>query len=166
MSARADVDEYPVGLENLFLDPYGARPLEARMTLVHGHVVKGLEPLLDALARTAHDGVLARLDLRHVDRHVAADDDAELAGAPRDVGGAGARHQRLRRNAADVDAGAAEPVSLRHGYLHAGAGQGRRETGARLTGSDHDGVVRLHVLAPRGVCLRSTVVRRSFRVGR
>ena len=70
------------------------------------------QALLDALVRDPHDRVLARLDRLHVDPDRPFDHDAEVGGAARDVGRAGARDQRLGRDAAVVDAGAAEALAL------------------------------------------------------
>ena len=71
----------------------------------------------------AQRGVSARI----VHRDGAVDGDAKLGRAPRHVGGAGARHQRLGRNAAVVDAGAAKALALDDRDFHAGARQARRE---------------------------------------
>jgi hypothetical protein len=58
-----------------------------------------LEPVRHAAVRLRDDLVLPRLDARHVDADRTLDHDAEVACAARDVRGAGARDQRLRRDA-------------------------------------------------------------------
>ena len=86
---------------------------------------------------------LPRLHPRHVDADVAPDHHPEVGGAAGDVGGAGAGHQRLGGDAADVDAGAPEAVALDDRGAHAGGGQLRGETGPGLAGADDDRVVRV-----------------------
>ena len=68
--------------------------------------------------------------------------DAVVAGAPRDVRGARAGDQRLGRDAAVVDAGAAEVLALDQRRLQTGLGEPDRERRAGLAGADHDRVVR------------------------
>ena len=66
--AAADVEEDPVGLQQLVADPHGVRILEAGVAA--NQTVQPSMPSsqrLDALAVVEHDAVLARLDLRHVD---------------------------------------------------------------------------------------------------
>ena len=77
----------------------------------------------------ADDLVLARLHALHVDLDVAVDHHAELRGAARDIGGAGARHQCLGWNAADIHASAAEELSLDDGDLHAFLGHAGGDRG-------------------------------------
>ncbi len=105
----------------------------------HLGAFQAAHPGLDAVARPGDDGVLARHHARHVHAQV-RDVEAELGAALRKPDSASAGHQRLRRNAADVDAGAAEVVALDHGRLQpfAAAACGDRRPG--LTGADDDGV--------------------------
>ena len=67
-------------------------------------------------------------------------DDAEIGGAARQVGGIGAGDQRLGRDAAGVDAGAAEELALdeRDGHARGGQPAGQRRSG--LAGADDDRV--------------------------
>ena len=107
------------------------------------------QPLLDALVRDLDDRVLPRLDRLHVDPDRPFDHHPELRGAARDVGGAGARDQGLGRDAAVVDAGAAEALALDDRDPLAGRGEtvGERRTG--LAGADDDGIeTTRHVLSP------------------
>src|SRR5207248_634494 len=70
-----------------------------------------LEPVLDPAPPAADDSVLAIDDRRKVDPYLSGMD-PEARGATRDVSGAGARHHRLGRRAADVDAGPTEILAL------------------------------------------------------
>jgi hypothetical protein len=88
----------------------------------------------------AHDGVLPRLHALDVDTDVAAEEDSELGGAARQVGGMGARHQGLGRRAAGVDASAAEELALDDADLHPGRTEADREERPRLAGADDDRV--------------------------
>ena len=73
------------------------------------------ERALHAAGGEAQHVVLARLDLLHVDGDRARDRHAELAGTPCQMGGVGARHQRLGRSAACIDARSAETMPLDDG---------------------------------------------------
>ena len=46
----ADVEEDPVGLEELVVDPHGVRALEACVAADQGAAVHALQPRLDAFA--------------------------------------------------------------------------------------------------------------------
>ncbi len=72
--ATTDVEEDPVGLQHLVVDPDRVRALEAGVAADQRAAVHPLEPGLDAVAVIEHDPVLARLDLCHVDRDVAGPD--------------------------------------------------------------------------------------------
>jgi hypothetical protein len=63
--------------------------------------------LLDALARAFGDLVLSGLDRKHVDADDTVEIHAEIGGVAGEVRRIRARDQRLGRNAAGVDAGAA-----------------------------------------------------------
>jgi hypothetical protein len=63
--------------------------------------------LLDALARAFGDLVLSGLDRKHVDADDTVEIHAEIGGVAGEVRRIRARDQRLDRNAAGVDAGAA-----------------------------------------------------------
>jgi hypothetical protein len=147
--AAADIDEDLVGAEHLRPDRDLVRRHEARLALVDGAVLELLHRSLDALAGAAGDGVLARLDLLHVDRDLAADGEAVVRAAPGHVHGIGAGDQRLGGRAAGVDAGAAETAALDDRHLHAGSGQPPRERRACLARSNDDGVVHGHDALPR-----------------
>ena len=99
------------------------------------------QPASTPVRDCAGDLVLARLDARHVDGDGATDADAELGGAARQMRGVGARDHRLGRDAAGVDAGAAEPTALDDRDLHAGAGEAAGDERPGLPGADDDGVV-------------------------
>ena len=87
------------------------------MALEHGAVVEAVHPAAEARVGARDDGVLARLDLFHVDANRSVKDDAEIGCASRHVGGTGAGDEGLGGDAADVDAGATEELTLDHGYL-------------------------------------------------
>lgn len=65
------------------------------------------------------------IDLADIDGDRALDGDTEIGAAARHVGGAGAGHQSLGRNAADVHASAAEQLPLDDRASHALAGHPR-----------------------------------------
>ena len=74
---------------------------------------------------------LVEIDARFLPQHFARrlraiDHDAEVPTVPRDVRGARARDQGLRRDAAVVDAGAAEQLAFHDGDLHACRGEAVR----------------------------------------
>ncbi len=139
--AGADVDEDALRLERLVTHRNRVGAGEARMPLVDGCVLECLEGSFETLARLAGDGVLPGLDPGHVQRHLTAEGDAVVDGAPSHVGGAGAGDQRLRRDAAGVYAGAAELVPLDDGGLPAGGREAMRQGWAGLAGADDQGVV-------------------------
>jgi hypothetical protein len=142
--AAADVDEDLLGAERLPADPHLLRPDETGVADMDGDARVLAQGLLDALVGDLDDRVLARLDRLHVHPHRALDHDAEVGRATRHVRRPGARDQRLGRDAAIVDAGAAEALALDHGDLLAGLGQAPRERGSGLAGADHDGIEALH----------------------
>ena len=131
VGATADVDEDLVGREPLVADRHLLRPDEAGVTHVDGDAVGLAQPFLDSLVGDLDDRVLARLDRLHVDPDRALDDDAEVRGPARDVRGAGARDQGLGRDAAVVDAGAAEALALDDRDAPAGLRQAVRQGPAR-----------------------------------
>ena len=116
------------------------RPGEARVAPDEAQVLRPGDPLVQAIDRLPDDGVLARLHRLHVDAD-RTDADAVVGGAPGNVRGAGARHQRLGRDAAVVDAGAAEVLALDQRRLHAGLGQADGEGRSGLAAADDDRVV-------------------------
>ena len=116
------------------------RRLETRVALVDRAVLHRLQPGLDSRARLPGDAVLPRLDPPHIDAHAAADTHAEFRRAPRHVRGIGARHHRLGRDAAGIDAGAAEQLALDDRDLHSRCGQAPGEGGPGLSGTDNDRV--------------------------
>ena len=71
----------------------------------------------------------------------AVEHDAEVGGATRDMGGTRARDQRLGRDAADVDAGAADQLALDDRGLAAGIAQPDGQRRAGLPGADDDRIV-------------------------
>ena len=52
------------------------------MALVDGQVLHALEPVRNPLVRLAHDRVLARLNLPHIDFDRSLDGDAKVSAAP------------------------------------------------------------------------------------
>ena len=149
----ADVDDDLRRLEQPAVDADRVRALETAVAVDHRKVGVRLQPFLDVLVRGADDAVLARLDALHVDFDVSAEHHAEIRGAPRDVGGAGACDQRLRRDAADIDAGAAVELALENRDLHALAGHALRDRRPGLAGADDDRVECLsHAPLPDSFC--------------
>ena len=108
------------------------------------------EPVRHAAIRLRDDLVLARLDAGHVDADRTVDHDAEVVAAARDVRGAGARDQRLGRNAADIHTGAADALALEDRRLAAGGGEPHGQRRAGLAGADDDRVEAFgHASSPR-----------------
>ncbi len=64
--AATDVEEDPVGVQDVLVDPHRVWVLEAGMAAKDGAAVHPVEPVLDTLAVVEHDLVFARLDFRHV----------------------------------------------------------------------------------------------------
>ncbi len=137
--ATADVDEDFVRGERTPVDGDGARPGETRVPADERHIAHVREPLLETVRRVADDLVLARLHRAHVDAHFSRRE-AVFAAAARDVRGARARHQRLRRDTAVVHARAAEVAPFDYRGLELLAVEPRGECRARLAGPDDDGV--------------------------
>src|SRR6476660_5531782 len=115
------------------------------VTLVDGAGFQALHPALDARSRLSGYRVLASLDRLHVHSQFTPQSDAEISGAACDLRRIGACDQGFGRDAASVDAGAAERFSLDHGDLHAGVNQTGGKWRSCLSGSDDDCVVFLHV---------------------
>ena len=139
--APADIDEDRVGLEDLVADTHRPRPLEPSVTHIDRAVRHAAQPALDALVRAPHDGVLARLDPLHVDPNRALQHYAEVSRAARDMGRLGAGDERLGRDAAGIDAGPAEPLSLDDRDARSCARQAVRQRGAGLPSANDDRVV-------------------------
>jgi hypothetical protein len=111
------------------------------------------DPLRQVRARLLDDVVLARLHGGHVDMHRRIEPHAPFGRAPRHLRGARAGHPGLGRDAADVDAGAAQRAALDEcglqAFLRAAHGKGR----AGLAGADDERVEAFaagHVCAFRG----------------
>jgi hypothetical protein len=136
----ADVDKDPVRREAVAVHLHRRRTAETRMSAKDLGAFQAGYPLLHVLARSRDDRVFACLDARHVDARPAVDAHPVLAGAPRQVRGIGARDHSLGRRAAVVHAGPAELSLLDHRYLHAGAGEARGESRARLASTDDERV--------------------------
>jgi hypothetical protein len=140
----ADIDEDPLGAKLVAADLDGVLPGEARVPAKDLRALQSLHPLLDTLARIAHDVVLARLDAFHVDPRLSLHQHTVFPRSPRHVRSVGARHHGFGRGAAVIHAGAAELVLLDHGDFHAGAREPRGERRAGLTGADDEGVEGRH----------------------
>jgi hypothetical protein len=82
--------------------------------------------------------VLASLDRLHVHSQLTPQSDTEISGAACDLRRISACDQGFRRDAASVDAGAAERFSLDHSELHAGVNQAGSKRRSCLSGSDDD----------------------------
>ena len=148
--ARAGVDENALGLEQMVVNAHGPWALESRMAPKDRAVGKTLHPLSHALARRTGDLVLARLDARHIDPYRSAGVNPVLAGTACKMGDIGTGHQCLGRDAAGVDASAAEMLSLDDGDAKTFIRQAAGERRSGLAGADDDGVVACgHAWSPR-----------------
>src|SRR5262249_31350745 len=136
----AGIDEDLRSGELPIADAHDARALEAGVTLDHGYIRSLAEPAFDALRRLGDDFVLARLHLRHLDANRAVDRHARGRGAACNPGRAGAGDKGLGRNAADVDASAAETIALDDRRLVTRAREADRQRGPGLAGADDDRV--------------------------
>ena len=106
-------------------------PSSARLAVSRSSTLRAPSRPLMPAAQRLEDLVLARLDLRPVDADAAGDVDAHLAGVLDVVQQLGRGQQRLGRNAAVVQAGAAEVVLLDDGDARAHlAGLQRRDIAA------------------------------------
>src|SRR5262249_34552613 len=128
------------------IDVHHARALEASVAFDHGNVRGPAEPAFDAVRGLRYNFVLARLHSWHVDPDSSIHDDAVHGRIARYPRCASARDQRLGRNAADVDAGAAEALALDDRGLAARSGQADGQCGPGLATADHD---RVEVLGHR-----------------
>ena len=88
--SRADVDEDLLGLEKFVTHAYGLSGFETAVAAEDGAVVHVREPVGHALVGLAHDGVLARLHLLHVDFDRTSDRYPEVGTATSHVRRAGA----------------------------------------------------------------------------
>ena len=79
--------------------------------------VRAAQPARQTVDGIAHDRILAPLHLRHVDADRAVDGHPVVAAAARDMGSPRARDQRFGRDAAVVDAGAAERTCARRAHV-------------------------------------------------
>src|SRR5277367_813973 len=134
-----DVEENPLGLQDLIADAQRVRVLESGMPPNDGAAVHSVQPVFDALAVVQHDLVFARLDFRHVHAHRSGPD-TKVGAATGQVRGVCAGHQCLGRDASVVDTGAADELALHHGNGVAGCGQPACERGPGLTGAHYDRV--------------------------
>ena len=103
-------------------------------------IVAAVETLLDPAPRRLGHRLRTRQDGGKIDRD-GADPDAEIAGAAREMRDPRGGDRRLRRRAAEVDAGTADlrPLDQRHKLVPAGEAPGERN--ARLAGADDDDIV-------------------------
>src|SRR5687767_5970930 len=138
--AAADIDEDLLGAEALSTDAHLVRGFEAGVAPIDGAVLHVLEPVFQTDPRLLGDLILACLHALHVDTH-GADVDAVLGGASGHARRVRARHHRLGRNAAGVDAGSAEDLALDERDLHPSSGETRGHVRAGLAGPDDDRVV-------------------------
>ena len=116
--------------------PFGRR--QPALALDDGDL-PGLQQSLEALPEAADDLVLVGVDAVHVDAvEACADTDGlALAGG---VGDLGRVQQRLRRDAATVQAGAAHPVSFDQHHLHPELGGTQGAGVAPAAGAEDDDV--------------------------
>ena len=153
MNALADVDEDPLRLKRLVADLNRVATGKAGVAAIDGDVLRRIEPFLEALIRAPDNGILALLDLLHVDADGPIDEYAEVRCSPGDVGGARARDHRLRRRAARVDTGSAKQLAFDDRCFEAFLCKARRQRRARLGRADHNGVVSFrHADLPYAPC--------------
>jgi hypothetical protein len=107
---------------------------------INGGVGKSAHPTLHRLHRAAGNFVLARFHFFHIDVDGSADFDPVLPRAPRQLRRVGACHQRLGRDAARVDAGAAEKLALDDRHFHPCSREACRQRRSSLARADHDRV--------------------------
>ena len=161
--AAADVEEERFGFEYPCPHANRARALETGVSFDVGKSVGFAEPAHEPVGRVAHDRVLARFHRRHVDADRRADAHTEVRCAARDVRGSRAGDQGLGRNAAVVDARAADALALDDGGLASRLGEPHRERWPGLTRADDDGVVALvHVVSSTGGAYASAPRRGSW----
>ena len=125
--APAHVDEDPLGGEPVRSNADLLGRLEAGVALIDGAVVHVLQPSLQCGPRLTRNGVLPGFHPPHVDAPGSAGIHSELGCAPNHMGGVGACHHGLGRNAARVDAGATEQFALDYGDFRPTLGQTRRQ---------------------------------------
>ena len=101
-------------------DPHAIPANEAGMPLKNAAPRHAVKPCFQVIVRSRDDRILARLDLREVNRDASGDLDAVFAGATRLVSRFGARDQGFSGGTAGVDAGAADQFSLDQRDFHAG----------------------------------------------
>ena len=146
--ATTHVKKDPRRAEDLIADANRARRLEAGVALDEAAAAHPGEPRLQAVLRLRHDGIRPGLDPAHVDAHRAPHDDAVLGSLTRDVGGPGAGDHRLGGRAADVDARAADELSLDHRDGHARGRESPRQRRPSLAGADDDRVEKSSLGSP------------------
>ncbi len=142
--ARADIEKDLRCRQQLVADPDRVSALKARMAADQRAVGHLLQPAFVAAAAVHRHFQRPPHHSRHVDRHVAADADAVIGAAAREMRRIGAGHQRLGRLAAGVDAGAAHMLALDDGdgLARVVEASGKRWPG--LAGADDDRVECLH----------------------
>ncbi len=134
------IDEDPLGLQHLVAHAHASRALETGVALENGGVCEATQPARHPLARPRDDRVLAGLHRPGVHRYGPLDHHSPARGLARHESRAGAGHERLRGDAADVHAGSAEELPLDDRHLSARPAESRRQRGSGLAGADHDRV--------------------------
>src|SRR2546426_10492544 len=140
--APADIDEEPICFEHFIADTNLMRVFKARMAFIDRQLLSALQPLFYAFAGATYHSVFALFDFLHINSDRAVDHHAILRGASRDMSCARACDQRLRRDAAVVDTGATEPLTLDDRHFHSCACQPDRERWSRLPSANDDRVIR------------------------
>ena len=138
--AAADIEEDPVGLEHLVVDPDRVRALEAGVAADQGAALHAVEPgLRGRRGRRRTISSLRALTFAMSTRDVAVDADAVLGAAARDVRGMRAGDQCLGRDAAVLTQ--VPPTSLRSITATVWpASVSRPPAGSGLAGADDDRV--------------------------
>src|SRR5438876_31354 len=147
--APAGVEEDLWRGQKLVADAHGIGGFEAGVAAIKRAALHPGDPAFEIAAGVVRHLVLARLDLLVVDADRAGERHAIIGGAAGKMRGIGARHHRLGRHAAGVDAGAADELALDQRDAHAGGLEPADERRAGLAGADDDGVegLRAHATA-------------------
>ena len=142
-----DVEEDLVGLQHTPVDADRVRILKAGVAADERAPVHAFQPRLDTTAVAEHDLVFPRLHLGHVDADFTCAD-AVFGSTPGRVCRMRASHQRLGRDTAVVDAGAADQLAFDHRDLLARLRQPACKRRPGLAGADDDRVEFLCHRAP------------------
>ncbi len=138
--APAGIDEDPGRRQGLAVDAHFPGRGKRGLASDHLQIGRALKPARQPLDGRAHDRILAGLDRLGVDTDRPAQHHSVFACASRHVRDTRAGHQGFGRDAAVVDAGAAQVFALDERCPMAGLGQPHRQERTGLAAADNDGV--------------------------